>query len=326
MSPSDSSPRVYFLLDESCPAKEIPRMMCRVVTNYRTPLADRFAPFEDPKKSGIYPHNTNNILPDILPAPIRTINRKGSAASVPHKSLWLTIGSIFRIHLAAHRERQAEFQAAQVDRYALNNPSEVFKELMNNQFYARDVRALLEETGGKAWLVTGFLTTGKEGAKWIRSDAVRKDARLTVTVPVQEAIAGVPQVMLPGGGGLSVNPGVGMGKGVGRTAGSEMVSPDQEIFAVAYAEVMTRPRLSGFKMTKVVKVGSPKRPNSSDLTFGGDGQADDADGSSSKDVHDTDTRSEKKDGQEAAAEEAGDHEIYLDFDVSAVDGTICFED
>ena len=305
-----SSRRHYFILDVPCPAKEIPRMMCRVVANETDPLL-KCAPVEDIKKSGIYPHNTNDILPHILPAPVRTLNRRELVALAPHHDWRLKLGSLLGIGSTVKRERRAELEAKEVNCYALSNPEEVYKVLkQQNKYYERDVLALLESLkgklhSGKGWLVTGFLTTSKEGAFWTRSDSVEKGVGMAVTVPILEAVAGVP---------MPLDPGFSMGGGVGRTSVTEMFSPDEVIFAVAYSKVKLHRRFQGGKFVWVDEVGEPKKPNRHDLTFGNDGGADESDEESSSDEEAspedgsdiTETRlHEEMDGQKAAAAEAG---------------------
>jgi hypothetical protein len=271
-----TSSRRYFVLDEGCASSEIPKMMCRVVADKQLPLF-RFAPVELPAVAGDaaerprLPHNTNDIIPLILPDPSLTTNRKDFVASLPNSTLRLSLGSLLGFDLELESEQRVQLETAAVKRYSLNNPSVVFQSLMKNEDYAKDVRALLEESKwGKAWLVVGFLVTA--GATWNKTGTKRSKAGVSLTAPLTEAF-GMPS--LPG---LEVDPGVVLEKGIASESGSATVTPDEEIFAVAYAEVKIKYYIntkSGLGLGRTEKVGPPKKAKANHLAFGSDSDSGD---------------------------------------------------
>jgi hypothetical protein len=244
-----SSHRRYFLLDEPCPASEVPRMMCRVVTDKYLPLFE-FAPLDpltlaDKSLKPEPPHNASDIIPGIFPKPSKTMNRKDFTSAIRDRSLQAAISTVFGLDVGLEKE-QAKLEAKEVRRYVISNPGQVFKILMTNALYARDVRNLLKETSfGKAYLVVGFLTTS--GALWSRTGSHRRKVGGTLTVPPTAVAGALPRIM-----------------------GLEQVSPDEEIFAVAYAEVKLKFSLDGAKIKRKTVLGPAKRAKAGHLAFSRD--------------------------------------------------------
>ena len=251
-----SRPR-YFFLDEACPAKDIESMMCRVVFDKLLPLY-KFAP-STPLSPNETPHNTNDIIPDILPSPSLTTNRKDFLETVRDSKLQASLTSFFGLDFGRSRQDRLSLETEQVKRYTLNNPGQYFEALMENKLYAQDVRKLLRSTHfGRAYLVVGFLTTS--GATWVQKRTKENTTGGSVTIPIS-AIAGAPTGLDP-----TISPGISTSSNQERT----MHVAEEEIFAVAYSVVKMSysfdRKAAGFtKKTPVV--GPPKRANARHHAF-----------------------------------------------------------
>jgi hypothetical protein len=239
-------------------------MMCRVVHDKYLPLY-KSAPIQPliianatsaPDRS----HNTNDIYPNILPTPSLTTDRKDFLSTVRDRSIQTTLSTIFGLDLAWENEDKVSLETKEVKQYIINNPGAVFKELMKDDLYARDVRALLKDASfGRAYLVVGFLTAS--GALWTREGVQRTKVSANFTAPITETL-GVPPMP-----GLNVDPGLGFGIGNTKTTGRTHISPDEEIFAVAYALVKIKYGVDRNGVTRTVKVGPPKRGSAKHLVL-----------------------------------------------------------
>jgi hypothetical protein len=251
--------RRFFVLDESCPASEIPNMMCRVVADKLLPLA-KFAPIE-PLSPSEPRHNPQDIIASILPPPSLSTNRKDFLEAVHSNKLSASLTSFFGFDFARSTEERLILQTKSVKRYTLNNPEVYFKTLMQNEYYARDIRQLLEDSK-HAYLVVGFLTT--TGAIWTQSRGKNSHDSASVTLPISE-LAGVPMPQLD----AKLCP----SRTVAMKQSREMRVAQEEIFAIAYCSVKlsysfdkTAPKL----MKKTPVVGPPKRAKAKHLAMGGE--------------------------------------------------------
>ncbi|KAJ5274018.1 hypothetical protein N7478_009143 [Penicillium angulare] len=153
----------YFLLDETIPAKEISRMMCRVVVDKLLPL-HHFAPSE-PSSTEEPSHHTNDIIPDILPEPFISTSRQDFVTSVHRSAIVSTLTTYLGLDLSREDQQSVSLHSESVKRFTLSNPANQFDRLVANPLYARDVFNLLQKARlGKAYLVVGFLTV--TGAVW----------------------------------------------------------------------------------------------------------------------------------------------------------------
>ena len=268
-------------------------MMCRVVQDVQLPLF-KFAPVEplllvDTLEKQKRPHNPSNLIPNILPEASLTTNRKDFLSAITDKSLTAKISKIFDLDGGLNNEERVNFETKEVRRYALSNAGEYFKKLMGDELYERDVRALLKETSGRAYLVVGFLTTSN--AKWEQDRSDLSTYELTGAVPVT-AIAAAAGAPLP----VSLDPSFSAKNNATHTSNRSHESPDEEIFAIAYAPVKTS--IFDFRKKKKVVIGRAKSASANHLAFSHfDDDNDDNDDDDSND--------------DAPARNSGDGEIQL---------------
>ncbi|KAF2842360.1 hypothetical protein M501DRAFT_998642 [Patellaria atrata CBS 101060] len=254
------SRRRFFLLDETCPATEIKHMMCRVVVDKYLPL-HKFAPFQSLSPSDVS-HHTDDIIPNILPAPSSSTTRKEILEFVREKGISFGLTAFFGLDFARGHDNHTGLESQQVKRYTLNNPEMYFEKLMTNTQYAEDVTKILQNHG-RAYLVIGFLTT--TGTVWrLRNDETRTTG-FSVTAPLS-VLSAVP---LPGLLDPSINPSITTGIKHERT----MQVVEEEIFAVAYCPVeidRTFDRSAPRFVKKTAKVGQAKRAKAYHRAFSGE--------------------------------------------------------
>jgi hypothetical protein len=254
----------FFLLDEPCPASEIPSMMCRVAANKTLPLF-RFAPVE-PLSPDEARHNTNDIITGILPEPTLTTNRRDFISRVRDAHMRASLSLFFGVDLERTTEESVSLETQEVKRYSLSNPHNYFRTLMANELYARDVHDLLRANYGRAYLVIGFDTT--TGATWTHSRIQRRTADVDVTAPVTQLATGLPLPLPPG---LDANPSISPGISLESSTDGSLTAPGEEIFAVAYAVVKVKYSLSGRAqgfVSRTAVVGPPKRAKAHHLAMG----------------------------------------------------------
>jgi hypothetical protein len=234
-------------------------MMGRVVQDIRLPL-HRFAPVE-PLDHASPRHNPQDILPTIVPKPNLSINRKEILESATTKELNVALTQFFGINFARSSTEKAELEGQQVKRYSLNQPKQVFKHLMKNNDYAKDVRELLAESKGRSYMVVGFMTTS--GAVWKLSSEAENKTGFTATVPLSLALGTPPQL------DPSISPSMSTKHSPSRT----MSVVSEEIFAIAYDIVSTLRKLDfsapGY-VRKEEAYGKEKRAKAHHLALGED--------------------------------------------------------
>ena len=236
------------------------------------------------------PHNPCDLIPNILPEASLTTNCKDFLSTVADKSLKAKVSKIIDLDGGLQNGQRVDLETKEVRRYALSNAGEYFKKLMGDELYERDVRALLKETSGRAYLVVGFLTTSN--ARWNRDDSSQSTLELTGAVPVT-AIAAAAGAPLP----VPVDPSFSAKDNVIHISNRSHDSPDEEIFAVAYALVKTS--VFDLRKKKKVVIGRAKTASANHLAFG---ESDD----------DDDDDDDSKDGSPARNEvDHGDGEIQL---------------
>jgi hypothetical protein len=220
--------RRYFILEESLPASDIPKILGRVVVNKLLPMHHSYAPF--PPEKDEPRHNAEDIIPNILPDPSIWPNRKDF---LTHTSDWKIRGglaNVLGIENSHENKKGVSLKSEELKCYALSNTARHFKILMGNELFARDVCELLKDSRrSHAYFVVGFLTT--KGAHWTEFATRSRRAEFDVTAPVLEAI-GSP---LQGIGDPQIAPGFGTSETYRRT----MKIEDERIFAMAYDIVKT---------------------------------------------------------------------------------------
>ena len=127
-------------------------MMCRVVQDKLLPLS-KYAPFEPINQPEVPRHNTQDIIPNILPKPDLTNNRRDFLNTIQENTVKVYLKHLFGLDFIRSEHEQLFLESQKVNRYTLNNSDAYFKRLMENALYARDVQALLESTGHEGSLI-----------------------------------------------------------------------------------------------------------------------------------------------------------------------------
>lgn len=288
------SRRRFFILDEPCSASSIPKLLGRVVTDKFLPL-QKSAPFP----STTLPHNPEDIIPNILPTPSISTNRKEVLSVANEQGLGLSLGLLFGVNVARSNGDKLELESEEVKQYTLNSPDDIFDMLMENDLYATDVQKLLTTSKrSHGYLVTGFMTT--TGTLWTRTKEQSRTKGVAVTLPISQLVPGLP---------LQLDPGIEPSQTT--TAGREtaMHISEEQIFAVSYSLVKVKRRFdkNAPRFTKKTPmVGPPKRANMHQLALGEDEDEEsvnvDAEDDAEVDMFLEDIDNEKED---ANAEEAG---------------------
>jgi hypothetical protein len=256
--------RRHFLLEDSISGTETASMMCRVVSSKTLPL-NKFAPYST-ISSNEPPHNTNDIIPSILPTPLSFSSRKEFLQGIRDHKIRTTLASFFGLSVTCSEGESVALESLEVKRYTLLNPEKYFESLLANQLYARDVHDILEKsTFNQAYLVTGFLTT--TGTVWKTKHGRSNTDSVSAKLPLAEA-TGVP---VPGLSDFSAS--------AERTTATrhlrEMYVAEEEIFAVAYSTVKLSRSFNlsaAHFMTKSPVVGRPKRAGARHLALGLDSE------------------------------------------------------
>jgi hypothetical protein len=253
----------HYFLDETYAAKEINKMMCRVVVDKLLPL-HQYAPAE-PLSPNQPSHNVQDILPDILPEPFIYENFKQFLQTTNEGSVRAGLSSILELDMSSSKWDSLSMDSEMVKRYTLNDPGKAFNALMENEHYARDVRELLKDTSfGRAYLVVGFLTT--TGTKWKLSESRSVSAGVQVTLPVQSP--------LPGIGDPQLHPSFSTTS----RQGQHQHVIKEEIFAVAYNKIKISYSLdrSTRKLKKTPVLGRAIRPAGRQFAFRGESDSSDS--------------------------------------------------
>ena len=286
--------------------------MCRVVTDVQLPLF-KYAPAEPLSLASNLgkperPHNPADLIKDILPKPSLTTNRKDVLDNVTDASIKGSLSNLFGLEGNLKNEERVKVETKEVRRYTLNNPELYFKTLMGDELYERDVRALIgETTWRKAYLVVGFLTTSS--ATFDRTSSHSTGFEGHATAPVTEAL-GAPPVP-----GLNLDPELsGKISAERKVETAHTMSPDEEIFAVAYIEIKG-PRFH--KTSGEVKtIGRPKVASAKHLAFGDDDEEEDDE----DDDSDDDDKEEEEEDEDDLEDGGQDIRLVKEVKTSALPG------
>jgi hypothetical protein len=254
-----ASPGRFFILSENVPASHIPSFMCRVVADPLLPQ-QKYAPFPPIHGNEAY-RGTNNIIPSITPPPQISMDCREFLQRVKKMGFLVSLTSFFGIDLESGNQDTLELNSAVIKRYTLSNPESYFEELLQDELYDQALRNLLESSaGGKAFLVTGFITA--TGAVWKKTTGQSQVTSLVATAPIS-AIGGVPA--------LGLDPSFSPSRTTEYNKERELRVVEEEIFAVAYSEVRfsrsfdkTAPKF----IKKLPVVGPPKRAKARHLAMG----------------------------------------------------------
>ncbi|KAF1810200.1 hypothetical protein P152DRAFT_475771 [Eremomyces bilateralis CBS 781.70] len=265
----------YFILEETIAATEIESMMGRVVISKTLPL-NKFAPF--PAMSPNEPsHNTNDIIPSILPSPSLSLNRKEFFSAVRGHELHVALSAILAADIKSTREGSATLDSQQVKRYTLDNPEQYFRALLQNELYSRDMRTILEASSTKrGYFVTGFLTTTE--TTWNRETNRSKKGGFSTSLPVSQ-LTGLP---------LPVISDLRVGSAHESTTqhGQDMSVPAEEIFAMSYSIVKLEYNFKLSLANPIIKTpvfGPPKRAKARHLALSQESDEEIEDGSDDDD-------------------------------------------
>ncbi|KAB5578600.1 hypothetical protein GE09DRAFT_556585 [Coniochaeta sp. 2T2.1] len=264
--------RRYFLLREPIEPNNIESFLCRVVASKVAPL-DRFAPIALP---GTPAHETNDILPSILPQPTLRPSCDELFSAVRRRGFSADLSALLKVNVSRDVEQSRRLESKSVRRYTLADPGTSFQQLMKNEYYAKDVRDLLKALWPhQAYLVTGFLTA--TDSKWTIEESNKTTKGIEITLPVAEA-AGVP---VPG----LANAGLGLSTEAAAHQSRKFSVVGEEIFAVSYSVAKLSYAFGsplGF-VTRMPLVGRPKLakphylamgPDDEEIEYDSDGETD----------------------------------------------------
>ncbi|KAF0329453.1 hypothetical protein GQ607_003402 [Colletotrichum asianum] len=214
--------RRFFVLPEPLPPIDKESLLGRVVSSKTSPL-DQFAPFPS---HGTPPHNTNDILPAILPAPRIVTSFNETLLDTRQWGTNIRFATLPKTELNRGKQGSLVLECEELRRYVLPNPELVFQELMKNEHYASDVRELLEKVFPRdAYFVAGFIIA--TNSKWKIEATEDSKAGVNIAVP---NVAEVGNVAVPG----LLDVGGEVGASSTATRRREMVVVDDEIIAVSY--------------------------------------------------------------------------------------------
>ena len=205
-------------------------MMCRVVEDIFRPL-DRYTPS---KRDSLQPepHNPADIISNILPKPFIRKVSMDQVKVARAQGLGAALGAIFEVNTSHSNQEEAELQTKEVKQYSLENPTDYFDDLIENEYYQNDLKKfLLTVKRRRGYFITGFLTTSK--AVFKRTTGNNSEDSFTATIPTDLALeaAGVPVPL-----GLT-NPSISPHQASSMSRKREMVLGENEIIAVAYSPV-----------------------------------------------------------------------------------------
>ncbi len=231
------STRRFFVLDDTIPSSEIPHMMCRVVEDKLRPL-DFYTPS---KRGSLQPerHSPVDIIPDILPKPFVRKVTKDQVKVTREQGLGAALGAFFEVNTSHSKQEEAELQTKEVKQYSLENPTDYFDDLIENENYQADLKKfLLTVKRRRGYLVTGFLTTTEAILK--RTTGNSSEDSFTATIPTDLALAAAGVPVPPG----LTNPSITPRQASEMSRNREMVLGENEIFAVSYSPVKAQWRSS----------------------------------------------------------------------------------
>ena len=235
-------------------------MMGRVVRDRLWPLQDAYAPFE-PLDSSEVRHNTQDILPGILPEPELSTNRKEIIQSTQKHGVRAELTSLFGFEFDWSDSNRAQLESAEVKRYMLKNPERFWDRLRGDAAYEKDVTELLNKCHWKkGYFVTGFMTA--VGLLWKTTQKSVHSVSGDITAPVSATLLGTP---------TPLDPSLGMDNSNELSSSSKWQASGEKIFAVSYYTVqLTRSldRNAKHYVSKEAEFGGPARGKKHHLMLG----------------------------------------------------------
>ncbi|KAH7251105.1 hypothetical protein BKA59DRAFT_124546 [Fusarium tricinctum] len=216
--------RKYFVLRDPLSVTEADSLLGRLVTSTTSPL-DRFAPCPDPRRP---PHNTNDILPCILPQPDISTSCDQTITIAKDHGFSVQLSALLNVKLSRNGEETIRLESDLVKKYTLRSPEIDFELLMENEDYAKDARDLLEKTkGNRAYFITGFITASE--ATWSTEKTTGRGGGFDSTVPTGQACG------IPDSGFLNI--GFGANRFTSNTQSYTRYIAQEHIFAISYHTV-----------------------------------------------------------------------------------------
>ncbi|KAF5642454.1 uncharacterized protein FTJAE_3611 [Fusarium tjaetaba] len=216
--------RKYFVLRDPLSAPEAPSLLGRLVTSIESPL-NRFAPYPDPRRP---PHNTNDILPSILPEPqVSSLSDQTITVAKDH-GFSVQLSALLNINLSRNSEESIRLESDLVKKYVLSSPEIYFEQLMENDDYAKDALDLLSKAKhNRGYLITGFITSS--GTTWTTENTTGRGGGFDVAVPLGQA-CGIPDPGL-----LDIS--LGTNRATNHTQSHTRHVAGEQIIAISYATV-----------------------------------------------------------------------------------------
>ncbi|CVL11808.1 hypothetical protein FPRO06_13103 [Fusarium proliferatum] len=216
--------RKFFVLRDPLSAPEAASLLGRLVTSIESPL-DSFAPYPDPRRP---PHNTNDILPSILPEPeVSNFSDQTITVAKDH-GFSVQLSALLNINLSRNCEESIRLESDLVKKYVLSSPEIYFEQLMENGDYAKDAQDLLSKAKrNRGYLITGFITASE--TTWTTENTTGRGGGFDVTVPVGQACG------IPDSGFLDVS--LGANSVTSHTQSHTRHVAEEQIIAISYANV-----------------------------------------------------------------------------------------
>ncbi|KIW23797.1 uncharacterized protein PV07_11970 [Cladophialophora immunda] len=151
---------LYFVLPYPLHGNVVSSLMCRVVANPLNPGRKFIPNLDEPS-----PLVLSEVLPNLLPDPI-AVEPTASMTSGMNTTLKARLEQLFSYTNKTNTTQSFELKA-QIQRYTLTQNDWKFRKLLENDRFAQEVTQLVRENGGKAYMVSAFLTC--EESTWMRS-------------------------------------------------------------------------------------------------------------------------------------------------------------
>ena len=219
---------------------------------------DKSAPYSDPVRP---PHNTNDILPFILPSPEVSTSCDQSITVAKERGFSVQFSALLNINLSRTEQEIRRLESELMKKYTLQNPGIYYEQLMQNEHYAQDARDLLASTkAGHAYFITGFITASE--TTWTIGKTMGSGGAFDTTVPVGQACG------LPDGGLLGVS--FGTNKLINNSCSHTRHVREEQIFAVSYYTVKLSSRLKWLShdASRTPILSGPKKAKAYHLAMG----------------------------------------------------------
>jgi hypothetical protein len=216
----------YFLLDTTLPGHHTHKMLGRVVVDKTNPLR-HFAPYSnDPER----PSDPLNMVPHLSDKPVVYNDMKTICIAAKSDDVKGKFTSLLSAYASQSTSTEVAVDAGIVTRYEMINVPVLFDQLLENETYRRQAKALFNEREGVGlFLVTGVLTCKDLKVRARDGDTKNGTLQTGLSSPAGEASDDDLEM------GISVERGNG--------SGFLAVIKQEVVFALAYDEVRLDPPL-----------------------------------------------------------------------------------